>query len=91
MTIHHPKFPEKSTDVSELKFEHLLRPVFAEGKILTEDKTPSEIYARLRERVALLPVEHQRFVSPHIYKVGISRKLLDLRNTLISATMHNRK
>ena len=83
MLLFHPKFPEKRTDVTGLKCEHLLRPVYAEGQTLLEDKTPAEINGYLRERLALLPTEHQRFVSPHIYKVGISGKLLELRNRLI--------
>lgn len=83
MVIHNPNFPEKQTDVSGLRFEHLLKPVYAEGKRLVEEKTPMEINSYLQERVALLPAEHRRFVRPHIYKVGISGKLLQLRSDLV--------
>ncbi len=85
MVIHNPMFPGKQTDVSGLRFEHLLKPVYAEGKRLVDDKTLDEINGYLQERVALLPAEHRRFVRPHIYKVGISGKLLQLRTDLISS------
>ena len=32
-----------------------------------------------------LPPEYQRFDNPHIYKVGISRELEQLRNQLIKS------
>ncbi len=83
MLLHNPKFPEKQTDVSGLRFEHLLKPVYAEGKRLVEEKSPAEINDYLQERMALLPAEHRRFVRPHIYKVGISTKLLQLRTDLV--------
>jgi nicotinate phosphoribosyltransferase len=84
LIIYHPVYPEKNTDVSGLKYEYLLRPVFSDGNILIQDKSPGEIHAFLKNRIALLPVEHQRFVRPHLYKVGISHSLLNLRNNLMN-------
>ncbi len=83
LIIYHPVYPEKNTDVSGLKYEYLLRPVFSDGNILIQDKSPGEIHAFLKNRIAVLPVEHQRFVRPHLYKVGISHSLLNLRNNLM--------
>lgn len=83
LVIYHPVYPEKHTDVTGLKFEYLLRPVFSDGNILIPDKSPGEIHAFLKSRIAVLPVEHQRFVSPHLYKVGISYNLMNLRNNLM--------
>ena len=75
--------------MSGLRAEHLLKPVYAEGKRLVDGKTPSEINSYLQERVALLPAEHRRFVRPHIYKVGISGKLLQLRTDLVRSVGEN--
>lgn len=83
-TIFHPVYPEKNTTVAGLRCEHLLKPVFAEGKVLIANKTPKELFGYLKERAARLPAEHQRFIRPHLYKVGISRRLLELRNALMS-------
>ncbi len=83
MVIYNPKFPEKMTDVAGLRFEHLLKPVYSGEKMLVEPMTPLQINGYLKERVALLPPEHRRFVRPHIYKVGISGKLLQLRTDLV--------
>ncbi len=81
-TIYHPVHPEKNTPVQGLKAEALLQPVILNGKSMLINKTPQEIHGYLLKRAALLPDEHKRFISPHIYKVGISKKLLEKRNTL---------
>jgi nicotinate phosphoribosyltransferase len=81
--IHHPIHPEKSTTVTGLSYESLLQPVVQHGKSLIPGKSPAQIHEYLKERIAQLPVEHQRFVRPHIYKTGISAKLLQVRNTLM--------
>lgn len=83
LVIHHPVFPEKQTNVGGLKQEVLLHPVFENGHSLIPQKTPGEIYGFLKERIARLPVEHQRFIRPHLYKVGISGDLLNLRNNIL--------
>jgi nicotinate phosphoribosyltransferase len=81
--IHHPIHPEKSTNVSGLSYESILQPVFQTGKSMVPGKNPAQIHEYLKERMGRLPVEHQRFVRPHIYKTGISEKLLQLRNRLM--------
>jgi nicotinate phosphoribosyltransferase len=81
--IYHPIYPEKSTNVTGLRFESMLQPVFLNGRSLVEEKNPAQIHQYLKKRIALLPVEHQRFVRPHIYKTGISERLLQVRNSLM--------
>jgi nicotinate phosphoribosyltransferase len=80
--IYHPVHPEKNTSVKGLKFEPLLFPVFSNGKISLEKQTIPEINSYLAERAKLFPDEHKRFISPHIYKTGISKKLMQTRETL---------
>ncbi len=80
--LYHRVYPEKNTSVAKLKYEILLHKVVEKGKIILKKQTPKEIHAYLEARSALLPDEHKRFISPHIYKVGISKKLMTTRNAL---------
>ena len=80
--IYHPVYTERNTVVKSLPKEPLLLPVVHDGKIITEEKSTDNIHKYLMERSCLLPEEHKRFISPHIYKVGISSELLKLRDTL---------
>ena len=81
-TIYHRIYPEKNTEVSKLKFELVREKVVEQGNILLQHKNPVEIHKYLLSRAALLPDEHKRFISPHLYKVGISNKLMATRNAL---------
>ena len=80
--VYHPVYPEKQTNLSGLKHEKLLHEMVNNGKVTAAYYSPSEIHEFLLTRADKLPEEHKRFISPHIYKVGISGKLLELRNNL---------
>jgi len=80
--IFHQLYPERNTKIDHLQKEPLLQTVVKNGEIISEKKQADEIHHYLLKRAALLPEEHKRFISPHIYKVGISRKLMETRNTL---------
>lgn len=80
--LYHPIFPEKSCAVDGLKSEQLLHPVMEAGKPASISST-REASAYRQERLALLPEEHQRFENPHSYKVGLSGKVLEMRNALL--------
>ncbi len=54
------------------------------GKIINETQDIKNINEYLTNRLNLLPEEHKRFDFPHIYKVGISHELMDLRDNIIS-------
>lgn len=79
----HPYEMDKTCRLEGLKKELLHRKVYEKGQILIGEKSPMEIQAYVRERINYLPVEHQRFEMPHIYKVGISEKLNNIRNRLV--------
>lgn len=88
--IYHRVYPEKNTVVSGFHKEPLMELVFSDGEILLTKRDPQEIHRWLEERSQQLPEEHKRFISPHIYKVGISEKLMNARNTLTTKlrTLH---
>ena len=80
--IFHPSFPELNTNISKCYKEPLLHPVVKKGEIIYKNQVPSKIHNYLLSRAKLLPDEHKRFISPHIYKAGISKKLTETRNAL---------
>ncbi|MBT3382422.1 MAG: nicotinate phosphoribosyltransferase [Prolixibacteraceae bacterium] len=80
--IYHPVYPEKNTRIKNLTKEALLQQVVSNGKIMLARLPLAEIHKYLVTRAGFLPNEHKRFISPHLYKVGISKKLLEFRNML---------
>lgn len=81
--MHHPFDPEKSLDLTRYQDEELMIKVMERGKRLKSESQVEDIAAYTRKRLALLPPEHKRFEYPHVYKVGLSQKLLGLRTELI--------
>jgi nicotinate phosphoribosyltransferase len=81
--IFHPLQPHKRMDVRKLKKENLMETVMQNGKIIIDNRSVKEVSEYVKNRLSLLPDEHKRFENPHIYKVGISNKLCELRDNLI--------
>ena len=82
--IFHPSHSHKSADVQDKKQEELLELMMKNGEIKIDNKSVKEISEYRKYRLSLLPDEHKRFENPHTYKIGISKKLGDLRNSLIA-------
>jgi nicotinate phosphoribosyltransferase len=80
--LYHPADPDKFLSLKGMKREPLLHRVMAQGKILHTPPSLKEISTYCMNRLARLPQEHKRFHNPHIYKVGISERLRNLRNEL---------
>ena len=80
--IHHPHFPEQKSRVAHCFPESLLFKVMEEGKRLVSLNV-QEAAAYAKERLTKLSPERKRFENPHIYKVGMSQKLMETRNHLI--------
>jgi nicotinate phosphoribosyltransferase len=80
--IFNPVHPDKCTTVSGLTRELLHYKVFENSTITNPLPSPQQCKEYLFSRAALLPSEHKRFIMPHIYKVGCSMKLLELRDQL---------
>ncbi|MTI88399.1 MAG: nicotinate phosphoribosyltransferase [Balneolaceae bacterium] len=81
--IYHPHYPSKHLDVSECAYEELLHQFVEEGRLIKKKPTVSESAHYAKTRFMKLKEEHRRFNNPHVYKVGISKKLQKLRNQLI--------
>ncbi|TYP95419.1 nicotinate phosphoribosyltransferase [Fodinibius salinus] len=80
--IYHPHYPAKHTDVTEIQSEPLLQPFIRNGELLNTPPSVAESASYARQRFERLNAEHKRFENPHIYKIGISKKLMDLRDNL---------
>ena len=80
--IYNPVYPDKWTDVTNLKRELLHSKVYEDQKTTHPLPSPQQCQEYLLSRAALLPAEHKRFIMPHLYKVGTSKELLELRDEL---------
>jgi len=87
-TIFHPLFTQKKSRVKDLDGHAILTRAIVNGNpILTNSIEESAAYAR--NRLSQLSAEHKRFENPHVYKVGISLSLLQLRASLMSRFNNN--
>lgn len=81
-TVYHPFYPAKHATVTSFESEPLLHSVMKDGNLQIDLPTPSESAAYAKQQLKKLNPEHKRFDNPHIYKVGISKKLMNLRDEL---------
>jgi len=81
-TIYHRLYSDKSTKVTGLNYRSLLEKAVNNGEIILKRINPLDIHKYLLEQAQQLPDEHKRFISPHLYKVGITEKLIKMRNAL---------
>lgn len=79
----HPFEKEKSLVLEGRDFEDVFFPLMENGKAVHQSHSVFELRERVYERLKRLPAEHQRFDFPHIYKVGISERLSELRSQII--------
>ena len=66
-----------------VRSEPLLQPLFEKGRLLTEPPKLEKIRRRVQEQLNMLDESHKRFEYPHIYPVGLSPKLNQIRDTMI--------
>src|SRR6056297_537319 len=90
-TMIHPYHKEKTCKLKGYSGENLLQKVYAQEKKLIDDSTVEQIANYVKSRLLQLPNEHKRFENPHIYKVGISPGLVELRSNLIHQIRNNFK
>ncbi|MDZ7847018.1 MAG: hypothetical protein U5L96_09705 [Owenweeksia sp.] len=82
--MYDPFDAHKSLHVKNLQLEPLLSEVMTNGKRTAKPQSLKEIARFSQKKLDGLPQEYKRFENPHIYKVGISTKLRELRNQLIN-------
>ena len=78
----HPFDVEKSKELDVKMATPLLEKIMEDGRCLFNNQEPKDVAAYVQKRMQQLPDEHKRFNNPHIYKVGISEPLHQLRSDL---------
>ncbi|WP_421774393.1 nicotinate phosphoribosyltransferase [Gracilimonas sp.] len=81
--VYHPHVTHKSSRVASLKSEELLSKVVDQGRVTITPPKPKQSAEYARERLSKLNQEHKRFDNPHVYKVGLSKKLRALKDQLV--------
>lgn len=81
--IHHPTFPAKKTNLKSRDSYPLLQRVIDNGAVVEAVNEISDISDYRKLSLSKLSGEHKRFDNPHIYKVGVTPRLLNLRDQLL--------
>ena len=81
--MHAPFDPHKSLQIHNCKKQPLLGRVMENGNRAIAKKDLAENAEFAQQQLQQLPEEYKRFDNPHIYKVGLSDNLNELRNELI--------
>ena len=86
--LRHPSIPFKKTEISDsLKTDKVFFKIIEKGKLTYKFPSLKEVREFSLKRFEQLPDEFKRFIHPHIYRVGISDKLYNLRHNLIERRM----
>jgi nicotinate phosphoribosyltransferase len=83
------EFHTTAVDRARMQADAVFFPVVRGGKLVAGFPSLQATQAFARERFALLPGEHKRFANPHVYRVGLSEKLYQLRQELIRRKFHH--
>ncbi len=82
-SIVHPYISHRSTKINGLKKEELMQKVIDKGELTITPPTVTESAAYAQKRLSELNEEHKRFNNPHVYKVGLSHNLRNLKDNII--------
>ncbi len=79
--IYHPWQPGKHCLLNGYSYERIIQKVMDKGTV-TSEFSLEESASYAIKRLIQVPEETKRFDNPHIYKVGIGKELVGLRNNL---------
>ena len=68
---------------NDIDYENLLIPIFKKGKCTYEKPSLNVIKERLKSDLSHLDESHKRLKNPHIYPVGLEKKLFDQKQSMI--------
>lgn len=80
----HPFIEYKQMSLTDYRQESLLSTVMTDGEIVGSLPTLEEIRTYSTSRLKQLDPSYRRFDNPHIYKVGITPRLKQLRDELLT-------
>lgn len=82
--VFHPSVNYKKTNIEGCKHEELQQQIMKNGEVICRLPSAQEAHCYLIERAQQLAPEHYRFISPHIYKVGLSEALKEERDNFLN-------
>lgn len=93
LTIYHPNsmWMNKTFRANEYTVEDLLQPIFIKGHLVYDVPTIQEIRDYSKKQLSHLWPQYQRFEYPHVYKVSLTKELLDLKTQLIEKLRGKKK
>ncbi|WP_373600371.1 nicotinate phosphoribosyltransferase [Paraclostridium bifermentans] len=83
LTIFHPLYSWKKKTFKNYKIKELLQPLFIEGKCIYTHRSVSEIKEYTKKELNTLWREYKRLLYPQTYKVDLSEKLWNLKNSML--------
>lgn len=83
LRLYHPEHTYKNMLIEEFTVRELLQPIFIDGRQVYTSPSVMQMQAYCKEELATLYEETKRTLNPNIYKVDISDKLYDLKQSLI--------
>jgi nicotinate phosphoribosyltransferase len=81
--FHYPLISLNRQNFKTVKKKLLLKPIVKNGELVYSFPLIEEIREKTKRNLSLLPAEYKRLINPHIYSVGISKKLKQLKEKLI--------
>ena len=84
LTIFHPKDTWKRTTFTDYSVRPLSVPILSGGEPVYEFPALEEVCDYAEREKETFWDEYKRLDNPHVYKVDLSQKLYDIKNTLIS-------
>lgn len=85
LEIFHPDFSWKRKKITNFYVKELGRQIICSGKLVYDLPSVKEIAAYHKASYGEFWNEYKRMLNPHIYKVDLSQKLFDLKQSLIKA------
>lgn len=85
LEIFHPDFSWKRKKITNFYVKELGRQIIRSGKLVYDLPSVKEIAAYHKASYGEFWNEYKRMLNPHIYKVDLSQKLFDLKQSLIKA------
>lgn len=85
--LYHPDFHyilKKPNTEDKLAKKVLLKPIVKNGKLVYNFPSLINVKMRTKQNLSMLPAEYKRLLNPHIFQVGISLSLKQLKEKLLS-------
>lgn len=84
LTVFHPKETWKKTTFTDYTVRPLTVKVMEKGRLVYKLPSLKEISAYAEKEKESFWDEYKRLDNPHVYKVDLSQRLYDIKNSLIS-------